>query len=472
LLAALLGLTVTATSGCGSPPRRAFSGSLETGPLRVPARAPAPATDYKLGPSDLLVVRILHLEKLGEVSTLELAVAGQGDIAIPLAGAIRAAGKTSSELRADIVAALAVDYLVDPQVTVEVKEFRSRAITVIGAVAKPGVYYINRNRVGLVEALALAGGLAAEAGTRAVLLPPAPEGSPAPAAVPVRETSAAPRASGGTLLASTPLPPGPPPAAAPASPPAPPALPERPADAEAAAREALAEAARRPDAVSGPTVFVCYACDHEVLDTDATCPRCAAALAAPRRPPAAPGGPILAAVPAPAGAPAPAPEPAPAEAPAPAPAPAPEPEVVDIEVEVDLVGLLLRGEGVDIVVEPGSVVQVPPAQDFFVSGYVKKPGAYPYQRPTTVLQAVALAGGVDEERGSRTEVTITRPTTLGLETIEVDLEAIEEGEATDLRVGSGDTIHVGRTFLRAAWNEIGDRLLGRIGAGFSLGGVP
>ncbi|MFL6373812.1 MAG: SLBB domain-containing protein, partial [Pyrinomonadaceae bacterium] len=62
-------------------------------------------------------------------------------------------------------AAYKENYLRDPEVNVVVAEQHSQPIAVIGAVEKPGSFYINR-RYQLLEMLALAGGPTREAGTR------------------------------------------------------------------------------------------------------------------------------------------------------------------------------------------------------------------------------------------------------------------------------------------------------------------
>jgi len=73
--------------------------------------------------------------------------------------------KTERELTKDIEAAYKEKYLKDPQVAVAVSEQRSRSIAVIGAVEKPGNYFISK-KVHLLEMLAYAGGPNKEAGTR------------------------------------------------------------------------------------------------------------------------------------------------------------------------------------------------------------------------------------------------------------------------------------------------------------------
>jgi polysaccharide export outer membrane protein len=73
--------------------------------------------------------------------------------------------KTERELASDITAAYKEKYLKDPQVNVAVSEQKSRSIAVIGAVERPGNYFVSK-KVHLLEMLAMAGGPNKESGTR------------------------------------------------------------------------------------------------------------------------------------------------------------------------------------------------------------------------------------------------------------------------------------------------------------------
>ncbi|MFC1707128.1 SLBB domain-containing protein, partial [Planctomycetota bacterium] len=143
-------------------------------------------------------------------------------------------------------------------------------------------------------------------------------------------------------------------------------------------------------------------------------------------------------------------------------------------IEIDLVRLLLDGDSrADRFVEPSWTVQVPRADEFVVAGYVQKPGAFLYRRPTTVLQALAMAGGLHERLASPSEVTIKRPARQGrgIEIHEVDVEDIVNGEAQDVPIFAGDSVEVGRTWAWAIYTEIVDRLTGFANVGLRAGGI-
>jgi polysaccharide export outer membrane protein len=133
--------------------------------LPPPARpAPAP-TDFPVGISDLLGINVLGVADF----TLELRVSGSGTIRLPFLGEIQAAGLLPAQLEARLVELLNPNYVKDPQVSVIVKEPRSRMFSILGAVIKPGQYQM-LEAVTLVTAIAGAGGLnLAKTGDKALI---------------------------------------------------------------------------------------------------------------------------------------------------------------------------------------------------------------------------------------------------------------------------------------------------------------
>ena len=114
---------------------------------------------YKLGPGDVIDIAVFQVEELNRKSR----IAGDGYIMIPLIGEVYAQDLTTKQLEDEIATKLEENYLHDPQVSVFVEEFRSHQISVSGAVQNPNVYEIQRSR-NVLEMLALAGGLATDAG--------------------------------------------------------------------------------------------------------------------------------------------------------------------------------------------------------------------------------------------------------------------------------------------------------------------
>lgn len=111
-------------------------------------------SEYRLGASDLIEVGVFGVEDLNKT----VRVNSNGQISLPLVGAVMAGGKTIPELEAELVRRYADGYLQNPQVTVFVKEFASQRITLEGAVKKPGIYPLS-GRTTLLQAIAIAEGL-------------------------------------------------------------------------------------------------------------------------------------------------------------------------------------------------------------------------------------------------------------------------------------------------------------------------
>jgi len=151
------------------------------------ARAVAPAEEgYRIGPDDLLDIRIPDLidaqasagarfssasAGAGQVVAgapafqQGMRVSGGGEVSIPTIGAVRAAGLTPTALEAEIGRRLvAAGILRAPKVSVQVAEYRSGVVAVIGSVERPGLYPVTRPRATLSDMLWTAGGPGKDAG--------------------------------------------------------------------------------------------------------------------------------------------------------------------------------------------------------------------------------------------------------------------------------------------------------------------
>ena len=118
---------------------------------------------YRIGYQDMLDVQVFRHPELSK----KVSVAPNGTISLfRLEAPIPAVCKTEVELANDIATAYAKDYLKNPEVSVLAVEQKSQSVSVIGAVEKPGSFFINR-KVHLLELLAFAGGpKTEEAGSR------------------------------------------------------------------------------------------------------------------------------------------------------------------------------------------------------------------------------------------------------------------------------------------------------------------
>jgi polysaccharide export outer membrane protein len=121
------------------------------------------AESYILGPNDRI-----RLKVYGEPDiTGEYEISNSGQVSIPLAGHIKAAGATTRQLEKSIASALAKGIVRDPRVNVEIAQYRPYYI--LGEVKKSGEYPY-RHGLTVLDAVASAGGFTYRANENKVFL--------------------------------------------------------------------------------------------------------------------------------------------------------------------------------------------------------------------------------------------------------------------------------------------------------------
>ena len=113
---------------------------------------------YLIGQSDLLTIKVFQAEELSG----EVRVDQRGAITLPLLGNVRIAGLTKVQAERRLIELLGANLLQNPQVSIFIKEFTNRRITVEGEVNKPGVFPMD-GKITVLQSIALAGGLSEKA---------------------------------------------------------------------------------------------------------------------------------------------------------------------------------------------------------------------------------------------------------------------------------------------------------------------
>lgn len=116
------------------------------------SQRPRSSPEYVVGPQDLLNITVLGEADISH----RYSVDSDGTFEFPWIGRVQASGLTLRQIQDVLVKRLSGSYLVNPQITVEVAEFRSQSIFITGEVRAPGAYPI-KGGMTIVEALALAG---------------------------------------------------------------------------------------------------------------------------------------------------------------------------------------------------------------------------------------------------------------------------------------------------------------------------
>lgn len=144
-----------------------------------------------------------------------------------------------------------------------------------------------------------------------------------------------------------------------------------------------------------------------------------------------------------------------------------ETHVIDLVLLANSTGLINATNAgmINMPVEPGDMINVPESGMFFVDGAVRKPGSYPLGRQYSLTQALAIAGGVDNELYS-SDISIFRRKGAGqVETLAFNLDSIMSGTATDPPIQPDDVIMLPVSTAK----YIIKRFVGTLVGGMSIG---
>ena len=121
----------------------------------VRVNLPPPLEKGTLGPGDVFIMEIVGEKELPR----EYQVASDGTVDLPYLHTVQVAGLEPQEI-ARLVRKLLIDQKVlsDPSVVLQIKEYNSRRVTILGQVAKPGTFPFTPGLT-LIQAISQAGGL-------------------------------------------------------------------------------------------------------------------------------------------------------------------------------------------------------------------------------------------------------------------------------------------------------------------------
>jgi polysaccharide export outer membrane protein len=145
-------------------------GALTTPPLVASsalAQAPAQTPAALLGDGDSVRVTVFQNPDL----TTEARISERGSISVPLIGDVAISGVTPEEAAARIADRLVRGkFVIHPQVSLSVQQVRSRQVSVLGEVGKPGRYPLDDVSNSLTDVLARAGGVNGEGDSAVVVV--------------------------------------------------------------------------------------------------------------------------------------------------------------------------------------------------------------------------------------------------------------------------------------------------------------
>lgn len=362
--------------------------------------------DYIIGSGDTISIDVFDVKELSR----DVRVSQTGTIGLPLIPVrLQVKGLTETQAEQKISEVLQANGLVShPEVSVAVKDRKSKPITVVGAVPHPMVYQAERP-VTLLEVLAEAGGVSADAGDTAIVTRPTSESL---------DSSQAPAVSNEDVI---------PPATTDVTPPSvkdviPPA-PESSSNNAAPGNGGSAVSSSQPVTSTGPVTPASNTNfpSAEVAAKDAPVPSM--------------------------------------------------PPPLSNTITVNLNQLMESGDPVNnIILQAGDIVTIPHAGIVYVLGAVGRPGGFVLandRAQMTTLKMLALAGGLNRTAKSDHAVIIRRDRQGQQHEQMVDLKKVVQRKAEDVRLEASDILYVPDSTGKKALYKAGEVMLA-VGTGVAL----
>jgi len=123
------------------------------------------AEEYHLDSGDVLTIGVWGYE---ELEIKEVAIRPDGRFAFPIVGEVQAAGLSTGQLT-DVLKKGLSDYIKDPKVSINIAKLHTTRVYVLGEVAKPGMYELEKQH-NLLDALGAAGSYTQKAAKKKVYI--------------------------------------------------------------------------------------------------------------------------------------------------------------------------------------------------------------------------------------------------------------------------------------------------------------
>ncbi len=137
-------------------------------------------------------------------------------------------------------------------------------------------------------------------------------------------------------------------------------------------------------------------------------------------------------------------------------------------IPIDLFDLMNLSDPIStLVLRDGDVVFIPDHGDFFVGGEVRRPGKYGLSETSTLITAIAEAGGLGDFPISDEVLVVRHRGPSEKITMSLDLDAITAGAEPDVSIEEGDQVIVQRSMLRAGLSKVVETMGRFVGVGLS-----
>ncbi len=144
--------------------------------------------------------------------------------------------------------------------------------------------------------------------------------------------------------------------------------------------------------------------------------------------------------------------------------------VIDL-LQVTSNASLINADNVSLIttpVQPGDVINVPPAGMFFIDGAVRNPGSYALGRHYSLTQALAVAGGINRDLNAADIMIFRRKESSGIEPMTINIDTVVADSSKDIQIEADDVILVPISSAKYVFQRVFGQLLGW---GVSIAGV-
>jgi polysaccharide export outer membrane protein len=130
----------------------------------IVSKTPAISSEYRVGEGDTLQIGVWKEPDLSKT----VVVRPDGLVSLPLIGELKVSGMRSAEIQ-DVVASKLKAYLLNPRVTVEINEIKSRRVFITGEIVRPGLYPLGGPTT-VLQLIAEAGGFTPFAKRKSIVI--------------------------------------------------------------------------------------------------------------------------------------------------------------------------------------------------------------------------------------------------------------------------------------------------------------
>jgi polysaccharide biosynthesis/export protein len=128
---------------------------MPSSPATSPASSEADSARVRVGPGDLLEVKVFDVPEL----TQAVRVSDRGEAVLTFVGPLQFAGLTTTEVQTLVENHLRDgNFVREPHVSIMIEEYTTQGVSVLGQVGKPGVYPVLGSRT-LLDVISAAGGI-------------------------------------------------------------------------------------------------------------------------------------------------------------------------------------------------------------------------------------------------------------------------------------------------------------------------